>query len=170
MSTRGSMVHGGVFAACVLLTCSIISRASDLKPPGAPESQGVPSLESRIANAFLKRDLAFLDSVLAEDLVMIGADGKTMSKQEYLQELKENRTYSAYVSSEREVRQYGDVAIADGLEKVAGVFDGNRGSAAFVATRIWTYRMNRWQIVLWQATLAPPPRPDLLLKKLNGIK
>ncbi len=168
MKTRLSVHGGGALAACTLLACGIVTSAADGQQAAAPQRQGVLNLESRLAGAFLKRDLAFLDSVLADDLVQIGADGTSMGKQDYLKEVKENRVYSAYVPSDIVVRQYGNVAIADGVEKVAGVFDGNRGSAAFVASRVWVYRMNRWQIILWQATMAPPPRPDMLLKKLQS--
>jgi len=157
--------------ACLLIVSAPSTRAGIPPAPAARDSQleqqALLRLESRIAKAQLDRDFKFLESVFAGDMLYIGSDGRTSSRQEYLQQLKNNRVYSEYLNKDVEVRVFGDVAIADGVQKVSGTFDGRKTSGSFVSSKVWAYRAQRWQIVRWQSTLAPPPSPEALLKKLQ---
>lgn len=146
------------------------TRAVATAAPRTPQldQKAILDLEAKIATAQLQRDFAFLDSVLAGDMLYIGSDGRTAEKKDYLDEVKSNRLYSSYVNKDIGVRLYGDVAIAEGIHKVAGTFGGQKSSLSLVSTKVWAYRMNKWQIVHWQSTTAPPSGMEMLLKKLHG--
>lgn len=155
---------------CWLLASSVCVSAQETARSAAQDTKTIQALEARLARAFLRKDLVFLNSVIAEDAIHIGSDGARMSKSKYLVLVTKDRVYSAYVNKAMTTRMYGDVAIVNGPEKVAGEFGGWKGSVDVVTTRVWAHRANRWQIVLWQATNAPPPPPakHSLQKWLHG--
>lgn len=155
---------------CWLLATSVCVSAQDTARPVAQDSKTIQDLEAKLATAFVKKDLVFLDSVIAEDAIHVGSDGARMNKSKYLVLVTKDRVYSAYVNKAMATRMYGEVAIVNGPEKVAGEFGGWKGSVDVVTTRVWAHRANKWQIVLWQATNAPAPPPEKhsLQKWLHG--
>lgn len=140
-----------------LLATSVYVSAQPAARSAVQDSKTIQDLEARLATAFVKKDLVFLDSVIANDAIHIGSDGARISKSKYLVLVTKDRVYSAYVNKTMATRMYGDMAIVSGPEKVAGEFNGWKGSVNVVTTRVWVYRENKWQIVLWQATNAPAP-------------
>jgi hypothetical protein len=152
------MARKAALAACclMLVAVGVPGFAEDAKQPPDSALKTVQALEARLATAFVKKDLAFLDSVIAADAIHVGSDGVRIDKNRYLGMLAKGRTYSAYVNKDMVTRVYGDAAIVNGPEQVTGVFDGWKGSVDFVTTRVWAYRDGKWRIVLWQATGSKP--------------
>ena len=168
MHTR-FMARLTTFVACGLIAASFPGGAAEVARTPEQDLRTVQTLETRLADAFVKKDLAFIASVTATDLVLVGGDGKTMDRNGYLAEVKKNRTYTAYVNKNMKARVFGDSAVVSGAEQVAGVFGGWEGSIMFYTTRVWAYRANTWQVVLWQATNLPADaKPHPLERLFHG--
>ncbi|MFZ5637356.1 MAG: nuclear transport factor 2 family protein [Pseudomonadota bacterium] len=172
MKSRPMAHAAAIIAGCFLLIAgSLSTRAADVKRTPDGDLKTVQALEARLAAAFVKKDLAFLDSAIAADAIHIGSDGVRMDKGKYLVTVTKGRMYSAYLNRTMAARAYGDVVVVNGPERVSGVFDGWKGSVDFVTTRVWALRGGRWQIVLWQATSSKPPPSETnhpLQKWLHG--
>jgi hypothetical protein len=166
---RAAVVIGFV---CWLFAASVPAAAQETKRSPAGDSKTIQDLEAKLSAAFLKKDVVFLESVIADDAIHVGSDGARMTKSKYLALVTKDRVYSAYVNKAMTAQLYGDVAVVNGPEKVSGVFSGWEGSVEFVTTRVWAYRANKWQVVLWQATSSAAPqgseKESSLLKWLHG--
>lgn len=153
---------------CWLIAASAPGRAQETTRSLEKDKKAIQSLEARLAVAFVKKDLPFLASVIADDAINIGSDGASMKRNDYLALVTKDRAYSIYTNKAMAARMYSNVAIVHGPEHVEGVFGGWHGSVDVITTRVWAYRANKWQIVLWQSTNPPPASNHPLQKWLHG--
>ncbi|MBZ5546670.1 MAG: nuclear transport factor 2 family protein [Acidobacteriia bacterium] len=113
--------------------------------------------ESDWAESSVKRDVALLERILADDFVGVSHDGKRYSKAD---EINETPTQpSQYLSNhliEVEIRFFGDAAVAQGSEEWKKK-DGTTGR--YVWTDTWIRRGGKWQIVAAE-DLVPPTAPN----------
>ncbi|MDC8638273.1 MULTISPECIES: nuclear transport factor 2 family protein [Xanthomonas] len=171
-SVTRAMAVACCFGGLLATTVGVCAQPAAPAAPAAAAADNavIRELEARLATAFVKKDLVFLDSVIAEDVIYVGSDGARMNKSAYLVLVTKDRVYSSYVNKTMVTRMYGDFAVVSGPEKVAGEFGGWKGQVDVVTTRVWAHRANKWQIVLWQATTAPAPpaAPHSLQKWLHG--
>jgi ketosteroid isomerase-like protein len=112
--------------------------------------------ESDWAESSVKRDVALLERILADDFVGVSHDGKRYTKADELNE--DPAKPSEYVSNhlaEVEIRFFGDAAVAQGSEEWKKK-DGRTGK--YVWTDTWIRRGGKWQIVAAE-DLIPPSEP-----------
>ena len=104
--------------------------------------------------ALLKRDVAALERIWADDYTFINASGKLLSKAERLANLKSGATALETIKSEGEpvVRVYGDAAVAVSRVTLAGRYSGRATSGAFRSMHVWAKRQGHWQLVANQQT------------------
>lgn len=166
MSIR-PIFRAAAFIACFcwLIAASAPGRAQEATRTLEDDRKTILDLEAKLAEAFVKKDLPFLASVIAEDAITVGSDGARLNRSDYLALVTKDRAYSTYINKEMATRMYGDVAIVHGPERVAGVFGGWEGSVDVITTRVWAYQANKWQIVNWQCTYPPPPESKHPLQK-----
>lgn len=171
-NVRGAL--RAALATCLLLAAGAGTGNADQASPAAGarsaavDQKAVLDLNARISSAQVRRDLGFLDAALAADLVFIGADGNREGKADYLRQAQAARGTWAYDTQDEKVHLYGNVAVVDGIEKVAGNFNGRKVSFALVCTKVFEYRGSGWQLVHWHSTIAPPPWWRALLLRLHG--
>lgn len=165
MHTR-FMARLTTFVACGLISASLPGAAAEAARTPERDLKIVQFLEARLAEAFVKKDLAYLAALTAPDMLLVGGDGKIMDRDVYLSEVRKNRRYTAYLNANMNARVFGDVVVVSGNEKVAGVFGGWEGSVVFFTTRVWVFREGAWRVVLWQATSLPADAEPHPLKKL----
>jgi butyrate kinase len=105
-------------------------------------------LENGWNEANLKRDIAFLDRILADDFTMGEFDGTVTTKAQLLGYLKSGEyavTSAVYTSIK--VRVYGDAAVAIGRTVEKSQFKGADSSGEYLWTDTWVKIDDRWQCV-----------------------
>jgi ketosteroid isomerase-like protein len=95
-----------------------------------------------------------LDRLLADDCVFSGADGRVLTKAEWIAELLSgNPAYEAFDLEEHQVRVYGDTAVTVGRVMVKGRSGGGRFSQRYGYTATYVKRDARWRMVAEQTAL-----------------
>lgn len=130
------------------------------KPGGGSgnDEQALAQLGRDWVNAYIQKDTTKLGEILADDFTFLIPDGKTMTKSEYLNEVKsqnnENRLVS-WESAESQTHLYGETAVLTGryTSKFMNAGKGGDESGRFVVVGV--KRQGRWRPVFSQFFPAP---------------
>jgi ketosteroid isomerase-like protein len=144
-----------------LLTATLFSAT--MVPCGqadepAPEKQ-VAALSEQNRLAAIKGDTKVLDTVLADDWVVIGPTGEVDSKRHQEKKIKDKSLpFECIDPKEVTVRLYGNAAIVMGLYHIKATNNGKSVDGAFRNTEVFTKHGGTWRCVFNQVTpLAGPP-------------
>jgi Domain of unknown function (DUF4440) len=127
---------------------------------GASASQGVDSdqdvlvkLEQGWNEAFYRKDVAFIEKLLAEEFMATYDDGRLGDKGTELALVTsfDQQVVSA-VPDEFTVKVYRDTAIVRFTLHLVGIREGQRSEMALRYTDVWVVRDGRWQCVSSQST------------------
>jgi ketosteroid isomerase-like protein len=143
----------GIIAAVVLGLAVSCQAFGQVKPAAPAKSPGVEQelikLENDWNNALVKRDVAALSRIMADDYADIDTDDGTIkTKAQGLAEVKsgEDVTTSA-VGDEWKVRVYGDAAVVFSRETVKEQYKGKDVSGQYRFIDTWIKKAGRWQCV-----------------------
>src|SRR5665213_520318 len=130
--------------ACLFLSLACLSYAQSVE-------QTLKQLEHDWSQASLKRDLATLDKIMADDWVSIDFQGRTVSKAETIASLKSGlpATQAAGIG-EMKVRVFGDSAIVTGSDTEKSSVKGKDVIDKYLWTDVFVKRDGRWQAVASQ--------------------
>jgi hypothetical protein len=135
-----------IIAVSVLILVSAIPILAQTKS-GSVEQELI-KLEKQWGDAMVKGDLAFLDQILAGDYTGIDVDGLTVTKAQFLANLKSKEdVYTSWVMDECKVSVYGDAAIANGLSTGKEQYKGKDISGQYRWLDTWIKKGGRWQCV-----------------------
>ena len=144
-----------------LLTATLF--AATLAPVGqadepAPEKQ-VAALSKQHRLAAIKGDTKVLDTVLADDWVVVGPTGAVETKRQQAQKLKDKSlVFEAIDPKEVAARVHGDAAIVMGLYHIKATRNGRTVAGVFRNTGVFTKQAGTWRCVFNQVTpVASPP-------------
>lgn len=144
---RPSVLACGVLAAAVLASGFAAAQAQPT------DEQTLVELERAWNDAFYKKDIEFLDSLLAEEFVATYDDGTLGDRN---RELELSAAFNQRVISANQedftVRVYGDAAVVWFTLRLVGLRQGQRAEVAFRYTDVWVRRDGRWQCVSTQST------------------
>ena len=105
--------------------------------------------------AFIKKDRAAYERMLADDYVYIHSNGSVTNKTEEIAEtMSADQKWTASKLDNLKVRIYGDVAVVTGVQTLTGSAKGYVSGARRI-TDLWVRRNGRWQNVGGQTTLIP---------------
>ena len=122
-------------------------------PAGA--DQEILKLERMYDDAFLKKDRAAMERLLADDFVYVHSNGTITNRTQEIEEtISANAKWTASKLDDLKVRVYGDVAVVTGVQTLTGSAKGYV-SGARRYTNLWVRRNGRWQTIGGQSTLAP---------------
>jgi hypothetical protein len=116
----------------------------------------VIALDRKRMGAMETRDYAFLESVLADDLVYIHSSTSIQTKKSLLSNMKSGRTvFAALEPLHVSAQDLGEVVVLTGTANAEGKL--NEVPVSFKVRFIDTYawRDNHWQMVAWQSTRVP---------------
>jgi len=132
--------------ACLFLALTCLSHAQSVE-------QTLKQLEHDWSQASLKRDLATLDKIMADDWVSIDFQGRTVTKSETIANLKSGlpATQAAGIG-EMKVRIFGDSAIVTGSDTEKSSVKGKDVIDKYLWTDVFVKRDGRWQAVASQST------------------
>ena len=110
--------------------------------------QALIKLENGWADALVRRDVAFLDQILADDFMTTSSAGIVSTKAQIVASLKSGEyKFLSAVLDEIKVRIYGDVAIVTGRNTVKSMREGKDISGQERWTDTWIKRDGRWKCV-----------------------
>jgi ketosteroid isomerase-like protein len=146
----------------ILLVLTVIVASATLalsqmsgKDTSADEAR-IRTLNEESGEAQVKRDIAALDRMLADDFILTRANGVVANKAENLADVQSgDRSFASYTSDDVRVRLYGDAAVVTGRVTSTGTYKGQDFSGRFRYTKMFIKRDGQWRIVAWHATLMP---------------
>ena len=118
----------------------------------------IAALEQRLARAWVERDRAFIDNLLAPDWSVIDPSGAVLSKQQVLDQTfgSTERRIDAMTIDEVKVRIFRGGAVATGRTRATGSYRGQTGTATLRFTDVFVLREGRWVIVASHGSAVTP--------------
>jgi uncharacterized protein (TIGR02246 family) len=132
-----------ILVLCTLL-CSPVVQGDDAK-------QQIVDLEQKLTEALSRSDFRAVDILWADDLVWVGANGRSSSKAEQLARMRTTTTAGLLTATNKrvDVRIYGTTAVVTVVSAWAS--STGAGSAAkptdYVATHVWNRESGGWRLV-----------------------
>lgn len=110
-----------------------------------------PALAARDAswNELRQRaDVAALDKLLDPGFVLVHSDGRVQYKADYIEELRaKTRVNGEIRNKDVTIREYGGMAVVNGISEQSAVSNGKPWSGRFRFTRVWVQRDGAWVMV-----------------------
>lgn len=120
------------------------------------DEQEVLDRERQRFAAMVRKDAAFLNQVLADDLVYTHSSGNVDTKTSFIDSVTSGRlTYEAAVPESLEVRFFGEVAVLTGTAQIRVRVQGKPLELRVRFTDVYVRRQDNWLMVVWQATRLP---------------
>ena len=116
---------------------------------GVGDVEIISDIEQQLAKAWVNRDRATIDAILAADWSVTDAAGRSLTKQQVMQESFESddRKIEAMAVDDVKVRTFGDTAVATGRTRATGSYRGTSASVVLRFTDVFVRRDGRWQAV-----------------------
>lgn len=112
-------------------------------------------IEERLAQAWVARDRAFIESVLAPEWTVTDPSGRLLTRQQVLDETfgSDERQIDSMTVDQIVVREFGDIVVATGRTRATGSYRGERATVQLRFTDVLRKQDQRWQFVVSHGTL-----------------
>ena len=138
--------------ACLMLLPPCLAAAQAAKPVMSDQDILI-QLERDWDEAFLRKDIKFIENILADEFVAIYGDGTRGDKAKELQLTADfNQQIFASSVGDFSVKVYGDTAIVWLTKRMIGPKDGKPLEVAYRYIDVFVFRDKRWQCVASQST------------------
>jgi len=142
---------------CVLATAWAVTASAAQRPPVESDQQILIELERGWNEAFYRKDVAFIESILAEEFMATYDDGSRGDKARELALTAEfNQQVVSAIQDEFTVRVYRETAVVWFTLRLVGIRQGERAEVTFRYTDVWVLRDGRWRCVSTQSTKVDP--------------
>ena len=122
----------------------------------AGNSETVIDLDKKRMQAMVAKDLATLESLLADDLVYTHSSARLDTKQSLIVGMTSGSTvYTAVEPSDVKAQDLGDTVVLTGVAQIRVVANGTPNAFGVRFTDVYARRGGRWQMVTWQSTRLP---------------
>jgi ketosteroid isomerase-like protein len=130
-----------------------ISASGAQSTPALSDQQVLIKLERDWDAAFHRKDVAFIDSVLAEEFVSTYGDGTRGDRAKELKMAAEfNQQVDSSTLDEFVVKVYGDTAVVWFTQHMVGPSKGQRLEVTYRYIDVFVLRDGRWKCVASQST------------------
>ena len=148
-----NMRHGLILAVLLLLPSTVIAQ----QKRALSDQEILIQLEHDWDAAFLKKDIKFIETVLADEFIATYGDGSRGDKAKELK-LTEEFDQQVFGSSVGDftVKVYGDTAVVLLTKRMIGPKDGKPIEVAYRYIDVFVFRDQRWQCVASQSTRVNP--------------
>ena len=109
------------------------------------------ALEHDWGHAWMTRNVALCEQIMADDFLEVSALGRVASRGEWIEAMRGHPPRQLQWADVR-VRPAGRCAIVHGLLRVHAAVPGHDVRQALVATDVWLWRGGTWQVVSRQLT------------------
>jgi ketosteroid isomerase-like protein len=141
-------------ATLALLVLSLALPAAAQTPRRAQSDQDVlMQLERDWDAAFHRKDVAFIETVLAPEFIATYAEGQRADRAKEIANAREfNQQIDSSVLDEFDIKIYGDTAVVLFTQKLTGPSKGQPLTLTFRYMDVFVMRDSRWQCVRSQST------------------
>ena len=138
---------------CVLAAAGAVTASASQRPQVESDQQVLIALERGWNEAFHRKDVAFIENILADEFIATYDDGSRGDKAKELALAAEfNQQVESAIQDEFTVRVYRDTAVVRFTLHVVGIKQGRRAELTLRYTDVWVMRDGRWQCVSSQST------------------
>jgi ketosteroid isomerase-like protein len=142
---------------CTLAIASTVSASPLQRPPVESDQQVLIKLEQGWNEAFYRKDVVFIDNVLADEFIATYEDGSRGDKaKELALAAAFNQQVESAIQDEFMVRVYRDTAVVSFTLRLVGIRQGKQANLTLRYTDVWVMRDGRWQCVSSHSTRADP--------------
>lgn len=135
-------------------------QASSVAADLTPLTKELLALEDQWTEAFIKHDPAPLASILADEYMGVGNDGRVWTKTRIMERVKEkNFTLHSFTILEPKAQRHGDTAVLYGMAIDKGIEAGKEYSQVLRFQDVWLNRNGRWQCIAGQNAPAEKEMP-----------
>ena len=120
-------------------------------PPGRLEQQLI-DVEKKWNEAYRVKDVAVLNRILADDIIIIYGDGTRATKSEDIASIGADEQVESSTLDDFQVKLYGDTAVVMSRLTSSGLRQGKHFNAQFRYLDVYRKRDGRWQCVITQNT------------------
>ena len=144
-------------SCCVLAASCGVTASAAQRPPVESDQQILIKLEQGWNEAFYRKDVDFIEDILADEFMATYDDGSRGDKARELALTAEfNQQVESAIQDELTVRVYRDTAVVWFTLRLVGLRQGQRAEVTFRYTDVWVLRDGRWQCVSTQSTKVNP--------------
>ena len=135
-----------------LFTCVCAALAS-ADSPHAPfndpaDVAAIKQVGQDMGDAMVADDIDKLKQIFADDWVSLGSSGKTLTREGFLSDFKSGKhKLVSFELGPIDVKEFGDVAVAQGSVKEKRIDDGKDTSGEFVYMDLLRKREGKWAVV-----------------------
>ena len=122
--------------------------------------QALTKMERDWTDAILKKDIATIERIVAEDCIFIVPDGRIMTRDQTNEDLKAGVWSPESLTLENiKVRAFGDTAVVTLLQIEKSKTKGKDTSGRYLFTDIFVKRNGSWQVVAEHGSRLEPSKP-----------
>ena len=146
-------------ALTIVFICSLaFSQTRDSKSARTRKAeQQIIALNRQWTDAITKEDVATLNRLFAEDIIVTSGSGEVRSKAQEMKDLtpssKPDPDFTSirpFITEDVRVRVYGDAAVVTGLAKWGFKYKGQEVNQERRFTHVYAKQQGRWRIVAQQ--------------------
>jgi hypothetical protein len=144
------------FFGILVAACAMTASASQVAPVES-DQQILIKLERRWNEAFYEKDVAFIETILADEFIATYEDGSRGDRaRELALAAAFNQQVESAVQDDFTVKVYRDTAVVWFTLRLVGIRQGQRAELTLAYTDVWVMRDGRWQCVSTQSTRVAP--------------
>jgi ketosteroid isomerase-like protein len=122
----------------------------------ADNRQMVIDLDKKRMTAMAQKDVATLNTLLADDLIYTHSSARLDTKQSLIGAMESGSTvYTSVEPSDVKAQDLGDTVVLTGSCRISVMSGGRPNSFGVRFTDIYANKSGRWQMVAWQSTRLP---------------
>ncbi len=134
-----------------LLTCLLIFLSFNLIAQNKVQRQ-LESLEHQRFEAMTKKDAAFLQNVLADNLTYTHSNGLVENKNQHIENIKSGFIeYRSMQPESASIQVYKKSAVINGFVKVGGVYKGTEFNIRLRYMDVYVKKRGKWKLAAWQS-------------------
>ena len=142
---------------CVLAVAWTVVASPSHSQPIKSDQQILIELERGWNEAFYRKDVTFIEDLLADEFMATYDDGSRGDKARELALTAEfNQQVESAIQDDFTVRVYRDTAVVWFTLRLVGIRQGQRADVPFRYTDVWVLRDGRWQCVSTHSTKVNP--------------
>jgi ketosteroid isomerase-like protein len=144
--------------AIVLLASAFGQSANQQNSENSSSEKEVREAIEKYKTALLRRDVAALEKIWADDYVFVNASGDVLTKEQRLANVKSGATALDSINEDENltVRVYQNSAVTTSRVAIKGQYSGQPVSGQYRSTLVWVKGSAGWQLVSNQLTALLP--------------
>jgi ketosteroid isomerase-like protein len=144
--------------AIVLLASAFGQSANQQNSENSSSEKEVREAIEKYKTALLRRDVAALEKIWADDYVFVNASGDVLTKEQRLANVKSGATALDSINEDENltVRVYQNSAVTTSRVTIKGQYSGQPVSGQYRSTLVWVKGSAGWQLVSNQLTALLP--------------